>query len=78
MIKTMEQRIAAAEAALARLKHNTSKFARQQDIRRKVLVGAFILERLGGGLPDGFDEWLVRSRDREIFGLSPRVGEQEI
>lgn len=75
MMKTMEQRIAAAEAALARLKHNAGKLARQQDTTRKVLVGAFVLERLCGGLPDGFDEWLTRPRDREIFGLPPRAEE---
>lgn len=77
MMSTLEQRIAAAEAALARLKYSASKLARADDTKRKVLLGAFLLERFCDGLPDGFDEWLTRPHDRQLFGLPPRLREEK-
>jgi len=68
---------AAEQAAAARARAAASKSARANDARRKILVGAFVLEGLGlGGVArlsvDGrhFPDWL-RPADRALFDLPP-------
>lgn len=68
---TLDQKIAQMESKLARLKVEAQKDRRRADTARKVLLGAFLMEwsSNNGGLPSGFDEWLTRPRDRQLFGL---------
>ena len=64
------------KAALAKL-DRPSKAERRLDARKKILVGAFVLDRLAEagkeiqGLEYGgvrFQDWLVREGDRAVFG----------
>jgi len=68
---------AAEQAAAARARAAASKVARAQDTRRRVLVGAFMLDGLGATVAQlsvqgrRFDAWLTRADDRALFGLAP-------
>lgn len=48
---------------------------RKEDTRKKVLVGAMIMDKVERGewpkdkLHDALDQYLTRDRDRELFGL---------
>lgn len=73
LAKQLEARKALAEA---RKLVGTVKGARSEDIRRKILLGAFMLERLEASGTDAlglviddvaFGAWLTRKRDRELF-----------
>jgi hypothetical protein len=50
---------------------------RKKDVRRKILLGALVLERLGQGDPRAqslkaeLDGYLTRDHDRALFELSP-------
>ncbi len=78
--KTTEQQLAEAEQRLNRLREK----ARQEDTRRKILVGAMILSEaqqdttLHGNLMSHLDSWLSAGhRDRRLFvdyGLGPIAG----
>lgn len=63
----------------ARKRATLAKVERAADTRRKVLVGAFILEQLErASISPGlltyesgrFSEWLTRPHDRALFGLA--------
>lgn len=78
--KTTEQQLAEAEQRLNRLREK----ARQEDTRRKILVGAMILSEaqqdttLHENLMSHLDSWLASGhRDRRLFvghGLGPIAG----
>lgn len=86
---TLEERIAAAEEKTKKLKSQLAaknakaraaqkKVERKQDTRRKVLVGAIILSRIGKGEPWPEDDLftmleseLTRDDDRALFGFDP-------
>ncbi|WP_462386649.1 mobilization protein [Acidovorax sp. Q11] len=82
-IEELQQRLARLQAeqrkAAARARASASKACRAQETRRKILLGAFLLEQLGGasGVADlsvqgkRFDSWLTRPDDRSLFGLLP-------
>lgn len=65
--KAYRQKLEAAE------KHKD----RKKDVRRKILLGAYVLERLKAGdmhaeaLRGGLDGYLTREGDRTLFGLAP-------
>lgn len=73
-LKALRQQQAARARALE------SKKARQEDTRRKILLGAFVLDA-GGLSPSAagsfevrgrrFSEWLQREDERALFGLQP-------
>ena len=71
-LKVRQQRIAARRAALL------SSRARKDDTRRKILVGAVILAKVGQGdfderqLKRWLDKALTRADDRALFGLSAK------
>ena len=78
----LEQKLAALKAKMraeeARQRAAQSKVERARDTRRKVLVGAFLLDQLGR---DGaaqlvvqgraFSSWVSRPDDRALFDLPP-------
>lgn len=74
---TEAQRSARAARALARERFLASKRTRQQETRRKILVGAVVLSLVERGVLDEktFRGWmgrsLTRADDRALFGLSP-------
>lgn len=82
-IEELQQRLARLQAeqrqATARARASASKACRAQETRRKILLGAFMLEQLGGasgvaGLSiqgKRFDAWLTRADDRALFSLQP-------
>jgi hypothetical protein len=87
---TIEERIAALEEKLkqekakkqkieARKRAVESKRQRQDDTRRKVLVGAVILSKVERGewpesrLRELLDKELTRPHDRALFGLSVEI-----
>ncbi len=60
---------------------------RKKDVRRKILLGALVLERLRQGDPRaeslraGLDGYLTRDNDRALFELSPlpeKEGEKKV
>jgi hypothetical protein len=89
MAMTIEDRIRSAEERLKTLKAKNaraksrartaqSRAALREDSRRKFLVGAAVLERVGKGLLEQavLQEWmdaaLDRAEDRCLFALPPR------
>lgn len=92
---TVEERIEATKAKLEQLKAQKAKIEarkraeevrknRAADTRRKVLIGAFVLEQMerngiGPGLmtyeSKRFADWLTRDADRALFNLPAAPGE---
>ncbi len=74
-MRRINERIAAIELQLSRLRHEASAQQRRDDTARKILLGAFLMEwsAKNGSLPAGFDKWLTRPRDRQLFGLPTEV-----
>lgn len=82
-IEALRARLAALQAqeqaAAARARAAASKANRAQETRRKILLGAFLLDQLGGasgvaGLSvqgKRFDAYLTRPDDRSLFSLPP-------
>lgn len=85
---TIDEKIKALETKLKQEKAKKQKMAaiqraaetkalRANDTRKKILLGAFMLERMGKN-PDyaakavaGLDGFLKRDDDRALFGLAP-------
>lgn len=71
----------AAEAAQARAKAQRLEAAerakeagvrRAEDTRRKILLGAYVLQKMPHIAHDvDFSEWLTRDDDRRVWGLQP-------
>ena len=80
-IKVLEEKLRQEKAKKqkieARKKHLESKAKRAADTRKKILIGAFMLERMEKNdetkakLIGQLDQYLTRTDDRELFGLSP-------
>lgn len=87
-MKSLEQRVKEAEEKLKQLKTRQqmtearqraamAKKLRADDTRRKVLVGAMFLERMGkdqdakSKVVLQLNHWLTRPDDRALFGLQP-------
>jgi len=66
------------QAAEARQRARQSKAERAADTRRRILLGAWLLERmkkdkaLRARLVAELDAWVTRNDDRALFGLEPR------
>ena len=76
--KKLEQLKAKKLAILARERAAEKKMTRSSDTRKKILIGAFILNRLSTSEiasmeVDGatMSDYLTRDDDRALFGLSP-------
>lgn len=80
-IKVLEEKLRQEKAKKqkieARKKHLESKAQRAADTRKKILIGAFMLERMEKNeetktkLIGQLDQYLTRADDRELFRLSP-------
>lgn len=83
-IKTLEDKLKQEKAKKqkieARKKTLESKAQRAADTRKKILIGAYVLEEMQNvkHVPSlykysekTFDSWLVRDDDRGLFGLNP-------
>lgn len=68
-------------ARIQQLAAREREAAKKRDTKRRVLIGAFVQQRLQDGKPaiissmDGLvrelDGWLTRPSDRAVFGLAP-------
>lgn len=74
--RTPEQRLAAAEAQAARARTQIRKQERSSDLRRKILIGAMMLDQAqtpeaSARLRQLIDRYLTRDIDRALFDLPP-------
>ena len=73
----LKQEKAKKQKIEARKRTIESKVQRATDTRRKILVGAFMLDRMAKNeetknkVLGQLDQYLTRDDDRELFGLSP-------
>lgn len=83
-IQTLRERLqqleAAEKQAEQRARVTAAKRQRQTDTRRKILLGAYVLDRLGAEQVAAleirgqrFSAWLTRTDDRALFDLAPLV-----
>lgn len=75
--KTLEERIAQLDAQKKTLKTRLSKQQRARDTRRKILLGALILDRLespNDEMANRIDAWLKR----ELPGFLTRDADKEL
>lgn len=78
----LKKKKAQLEAQLSDLEKRQKEKNRKEDTRRKVLVGAYVLEMLESDgkditlnnsiLKKELDRFLVRNNDRALFGLEPK------
>lgn len=77
-VKTKEQRVAAAEAKLAKAKADLKEADRRAETRRKIILGGFLQARAEDGdasaqaLLAAAKASLTREQDRAVFGLGPK------
>jgi hypothetical protein len=77
VLKARQQRL------LARERRITSQRERREDTRRKILIGAMILEHIEQGrysreaLKAALDRFLTRDADRALFELAPLTDTRE-
>ena len=73
-----EQVTAQIRAAEARQRARQSKVERAADTRRRILLGAWLLQRMQqdqaarARIIAELDTWLTQPNDRALFGLEPR------
>ncbi len=73
----LEKRKADIQRKIQRIKSAESKKNRQEETRRKILLGAAVLDRVKKGewaedkMLAMMSEYLNKDRDRELFGLDP-------
>lgn len=73
----LKQEKAKKQKIEARKRHLESKEQRALDTRKKILVGAFMLDKMANNAETKtkvlaqLDQYLVRADDRELFGLAP-------
>ena len=81
--KKLDQLKARKQALEARQRTRLKGEERRRDTRRKVLLGAMLLEQMQRNenvqrnLNAQLDAFLVREQDRVLFGLPPRLVAQE-
>lgn len=82
-IQRLEERKKTIDAQLREAKNRAKKKARAEDTRRKILLGALMLEEMDRD--EAFAErvraklnrYLTREVDRELFGLPPRLAAEK-
>ncbi len=74
-LKQLEERRDKLNARIARDRARLGQDERRRDTRKKILAGAFLLQRVEQGewprerFMAGMDAFLTSDRDRELFGL---------
>ena len=74
----LEERRKQIDAQIQQIKAREQQQERKRDTRRKVLIGAAVLERVKNGrwpedrLQVMMDEYLTKEIDRQLFGLPPK------
>lgn len=76
--KTIEQRLAEIEAQRSALKARLSKQERSNDTRRKVLLGALILQRMESNKDEEFASRLREWLKRELPGFLTRDADKAL
>lgn len=80
-LEKLEKRKADIQRKIQRIKSAESKKKRQEETRRKILLGSAVLNRIKKGeWPEDkmlamMNEYLIKDRDRELFGLGPVFNE---
>ena len=81
-IESLQAKKAQIEAELARLRARSRTENRKADTRRKILVGAIVMQEMearadiDGWIRKLLDERLTKTRDRELFELKA-IAEEE-
>jgi large subunit ribosomal protein L7/L12 len=76
-LKMLEKKMAQLKEVMRKEKSKEEKKKRARDNRRKILIGAYIIEQMKRGKIEkdkilrGLDKFLTRNTDREIFELPP-------
>jgi large subunit ribosomal protein L7/L12 len=85
-IELAKQKRDALVARLQKLEAKRTLTSKKDDTRRKILVGAFLLEKLEKGkasfsdlndLNKHLDKFLIRKNDRKLFGLKVKELQKE-
>ena len=82
-IRQLEERRARINAEIQRVRSRESQEERKRNTRRKILVGAMVLDQVQRGewpekrLKAAMDRFLEREQDRALFELSPQPTKQE-
>lgn len=82
-IEVLKKKQAQLAARIQTLEAGQKTRERKKDVRRKILLGALVLERLGQGdaraesLKAELGQYLRRENDRALFGLPPLPKEGE-
>ncbi|MGP4672557.1 mobilization protein [Agrobacterium salinitolerans] len=76
--KTIEQRLAELEAKRSALKARLSKTERNNDMRRKVLIGSLVLHHLETSDDQGFKQQLGYWLRRELPGFLTRDNDKAL
>ena len=77
-LELIDEKIAKLKAEASRIKGRASKQKRKDDTRRKILIGAYMIEQIEKGkyskekLSAAMNGFLSRENDRTLFNLSPR------
>ncbi len=81
-IKQLEEKKQQINARIQKLKAQESEKKRKQDTRRKILLGAWVLNKIEKGdwskedIWDEMDEYLTKEVDRKLFDLPPQEEEE--
>ena len=79
LIQKVKEQQANLAAKMQRLKARKSQEARKRETRRKILLGAMVLDRIARGVVTeklvlaDMDSFLERDQDRALFDLPPRT-----
>jgi len=77
VIEKIKEQKKQLDKRLVIMKDKLKKQERLEDTRKKILVGAYFMEKYKDKMHDllpQLDRFLVRDLDRELFGLSPLNG----
>ena len=72
-LKKLEEKKSQIQNQISNVKQRLQQEERQKDTRRKILVGAFFLEKYKDKFPElvkQIDPFLSRPQDRALFGLN--------
>jgi large subunit ribosomal protein L7/L12 len=77
-IAALQKRLSQVKAKKAKAEARLAQAERKRDTRRKILIGAFYLEKMRadadarGKITAALDQYLTRADDRALFDLPPK------